>query len=150
MGVRIPQPAPNSYVFEESRMGKGNYKMSEPCVYCGKGTYTSIFVKDLGKYAPVCTECRDRMERERIDQALTDVKSASDFSTWKMSDMSEAFWTHLIRYQKHPNKRSLGVIQMAFLWACHADHGLSNSFSHAMKWCDIDLSEERRKTLPED
>lgn len=124
--------------------------MSKPCVYCGEETYTNIFVKELNRYAPVCRDCRDRMDRERIDAALADVKGASDFSTWKMSDMSDAFWTHLIRYQKHPNKRSLSIMQMAFLWACHADHGLSNSFSHAMQWCGIDLSEERHKDLPED
>lgn len=49
------------------------------------------------------------------------------------------------RYVKEPNPESLNYMDMAFRWACHDSHGLSNSFSHALKWAGIDLWAEDRK-----
>lgn len=122
------------------------------CVYCGGETYTMIFVKDdgdpKGGYKPVCTDCAKRIRSEKIEAELKNVHRASDFSSWKKEDMSEAFWMHLIRFQKCPNKHSLSVMKTAFHWACHADHGLSNSFSNALNWCGIDLFEQSIKDLP--
>ena len=65
--------------------------------------------------------------------------------TWDHGDMSELFWIHLGRYVKEPNPESLNYMDMAYRWACHDSHGLSNSFSHALKWAGIDLWAEDRK-----
>lgn len=124
--------------------------MSERCIYCGCFTSRYIWVEQFKAYCAVCEDCEKEQRRGHISARLRDVHGASDFSCWKMEDMSEAFWMHLIRYQKHPNKRSLNIMQTAYLWACHADHGLSNSFSHALDWCGVDLFNERRKELPEE
>lgn len=123
----------------------------ENCIYCGKMTSTSIRVEELGKYAPVCKECREKKKKERIENDLKGVQRADDFKHWKKEDMSEAFWIHLGKYQKHPNKKSLNIIYRAWLWAVHDDHGLANSFHNALKWCGLDLNIEiDRDDLPED
>ena len=119
------------------------------CEYCGKETNTILVVCSGGKRQHVCHDCAKQMREEKIEAALMSVSKAADFSSWKREDMSEAFWMHLIRYQKHPNKHSLSVMRTAFLWACHDDHGLSNSFAHALDWCGIDFFEEMTKELPE-
>lgn len=33
----------------------------------------------------------------------------------------------------------------ALSWACHDNHGISNSFYHALKWAGIDLYTEQKK-----
>lgn len=120
------------------------------CFYCGKPAYTSFLIKDIGRYEEVCPDCMREKRREFITEKLSSVKGPRDFSTWKKEDMSEAFWLHLIKYQKHPNKYSLSVMRTALLWAFHDDHGLSNSFTHAMEWCGIDLFKEiARDDLPD-
>lgn len=119
------------------------------CIYCGAETNSMVFIQEHGAYGAVCHDCARRKRKERIEESLGNVENASDFSSWKKEDMSEAFWIHLIEYQKCPNKHSLNVMQTAFLWACHDDHGLSNSFAHALDWCGIDFFEERLKELPE-
>ena len=120
------------------------------CNDCKQPTSISHCFKEDGKWIEVCTECWKKREAKRIEGALETVNHPSDFRTWKMDDMSEAFWMHLARYKKKPNRKSLDVMNQAFLWACHADHGLSNSFYHALKWCGIDLhTEQGRKDLPD-
>ena len=83
----------------------------------------------------------DGMEEARwvdqIRQRGTTVIEAADFKTWKMKDMSELFWTHLGIYVKEPNKESARLMICALDWAVHADHGLFNSFTHALKWAKI-------------
>lgn len=120
------------------------------CHFCGEYTYTRRFVKQVGETVPICDDCVDRLKQEEIAAQLQSVQKTEQFSNWTKNDLSEAFWLHLGIYKKHPNKRSLRIIEMAFHWACHDDHGLANSFSHAMKWCELDLHTEfNRKDLPE-
>lgn len=120
------------------------------CELCGSYTYTSRYVKQVGKSIPICDACEDRLKKEEISEKLRAVQKTENFSTWSRENISEAFWLHLGIYKKHPNKRSLSIIEMAFHWACHADHGLANSFNHAMKWCELDYVDEcLRKDLPE-
>lgn len=33
---------------------------------------------------------------------------------------------------------------ISYAWACHDNHGLSNSFKNAMKWAGVDLRKEQR------
>lgn len=120
------------------------------CDLCKKATQFSVGRKLNNKYVTICEECDDRLEKERIASALEEVNHPSDFKNWKMADMSEAFWTHLAIYHKCPNKKSLSIMNKAILWACHANHGLSNSFFHALDWLNIDLWKEQKRTdLPE-
>ena len=119
------------------------------CEYCGGETRSLVVVDHEHGYQAVCADCMRKLRQDRIEKELASVSQASDFASWKKEDMSEAFWMHLIRYQKCPNQRSLSIMRTAFLWACHDDHGLSNCFSHALKWCGIDFFAERLKDLPE-
>jgi recombinational DNA repair protein (RecF pathway) len=116
------------------------------CSHCGttKATTWTTFERKV-----VCWECWEKLRKEKILMAGDGIKQTSDFKDWDMGDMSELFWLHLGKYQKNPNKKSLSLMYSAFLWACHADHGLSNSFDNALKWCKIDLfSELQRTDLP--
>lgn len=112
----------------------------EPCVMCGKPTYT--IVSGIGH---LCKECREVEKQKRIIEKSKTLTTCSDFKTWDHGDMSELFWIHLGRYVKEPNPESLNYMDMAYRWACHDSHGLSNSFSHALKWAGIDLWAEDRK-----
>ena len=120
------------------------------CEFCGGYTYTKQFVKKVGRSAYICDDCLEKFEQEEVSDKLKAVQKTEHFKTWSKEDLSEAFWLHLGIYKKHPNRRSLNILEMAFHWACHDDHGLANSFNHAMKWCGIDLyTEFERKDLPE-
>ena len=121
------------------------------CDLCKKVTQFSVGRKLNDKYVTICEECDDRLEQERIVTALEEVKHPSDFKNWKMADMSEAFWMHLAIYKKCPNKKSLSIMKQAFHWAAHADHGLSNSFCHALEWIGIpNIFMVDTKELPEE
>lgn len=120
------------------------------CEFCGGYTYTRRFVKQVGETVPICDNCEDKLKANEIARKLTDVQKTEHFSAWSAKELSDAFWLHLGIYKKHPNKRSLKIIEMAFHWACHDNHGLANSFNHAMKWCELDLyTEFERDDLPE-
>lgn len=112
------------------------------CDNCGKTTSVSFY---LGNKKSVCPECHETMEENRILTQSNNVNHASDFKDWGEHDLSELFWIHLGKYKKEPNPESLKYINMAFAWACHASHGLSSSFYHAMKWADIDLYTEQKR-----
>lgn len=116
------------------------------CEFCGGYTCTSTYVKKVGKSVPICDNCEDRFKQEEIAGKLENVQKTENFSSWSKKDLSEAFWLHLGIYKKCPNRRSLRIIEMAFHWACHDDHGLANSFNHAMKWCGLDLYTEFERT----
>lgn len=119
------------------------------CIRCGNWSNTLRKLKGMDKYDYLCDKCNNNIYMERIESDLENVSKPVDFKSWEKRDMSEAFWIHLGKYKKCPNQKSLDVIYTAYLWACHDDHGLSNSFRHAMKWCGIDLlTEIRRKDLP--
>lgn len=121
------------------------------CDLCKKPSWSGYCIIYDGKSVTVCGECNDKIERDRIDEKLKDVTEACDFKNWKMRDMSEAFWMHLARYKKCPNRKSLQIMNRALLWAVHADHGLSNSFYHALDWVGLNLHKElKREDLPED
>lgn len=124
--------------------------MYKKCEVCGSDNrvYQKRYID--GNDVWVCDDCKTKFDHDEIEKRLGSVEKACDFKDWKSSDMSEAFWIHLGKYQKHPNRYSLTIMLRAFTWACHADHGLSNSFSNAMKWCGIDwVKEKNRKDLPE-
>lgn len=85
-----------------------------------------------------------------IEDRLECITKSSDFKSWSKEDFSESFWIILAHYQKHPNRKDLNMLWTIFCWACHDDHGLSNSFRHALQWCKIDLNvESDREDLPE-
>ncbi len=76
---------------------------------------------------------------EELEIRAKNIKSSSDFKTWKHRDLSELFWICLGRYVKEPNGNDLQMMRRAYLWAVHDNHGLANSMSHAMKWAGIDI-----------
>lgn len=83
-------------------------------------------------------------------KSLDTIHHASDFESWSSEQLSDAFWAALIEYQKRPNRRSLEIISCALSWSCHADHGLSSSFCHALEWCGFDIYDEaHRDDLPD-
>lgn len=112
----------------------------ESCIKCGEPTNTI-----WGKNGYLCDNCRRKMDEDRIIEKSKDVMKPSDFKEWESRDMSELFWIHLGKYVKEPNRESLAYMEMAYSWACHDNHGLSNSFRHALKWAGIDLWNEYRK-----
>lgn len=116
------------------------------CEFCGAVTGRTDFIKNVGRRADVCNECYKEQEVLRIAKQLQTVEKAVHFKEWSKRDLSEAFWTHLGIYVKHPNQRSRQIIYQAYLWAVHDDKGLANSFSHAFRWCNIDIADEMDRT----
>lgn len=116
------------------------------CEFCDTGSGGIEYVEKVQRRACICRECREKFKQEVIEEKLKSVQKPDDFKGWKDADLSEAFWIHLVRYQKQPNQRSLSILSRAFLWAVHDNHGLSNSFRHALKWCGINLNFELRRT----
>ena len=120
------------------------------CYICGRVPMSFSREYENDRYIIVCNDCRKRRQQEKLEKDLESVHEPVHFRGWEKRDMSEAFWVHLGRYKNCPNKRSLEIMYLAILWAHHDDHGLSNSFHHALKWCDIDIfTEQQRKDLPE-
>ena len=110
------------------------------CIDCGNKTNT--YYSGIG---PLCKDCYKKRDHEKILKAYENVTKCSDFKDWKGRDLSELFWIHLGKYVKEPNAKSFEVMEMAYRWACHADHGLSNSFRNAMNWAGIDLLTDWKK-----
>lgn len=120
------------------------------CPMCKKETSISSHEKIDGNYVSICIECSKKHHDATIEKRLESVERAHHFKDWDGRDLSDAFWMHLGKYKNYPNRRSLDIMRSALLWACHADHGLSSSFHHALKWCGIDLYAEIERTdLPE-
>lgn len=121
------------------------------CDMCNKETNTRIAKTINGKLMCICLECREKHHYETIEANLENVDKPYHFKDWDHGDMSDAFWLHLGIYKKRPNQKSLSVMKNAWYWACHASHGLSSSFTHALEWCGIDLWKELKRTdLPEE
>lgn len=116
--------------------------MTERCDDCKKIKSTCHYL--VGGIC-ICDDCYKDREQKRIIEKSHQLKHPSDFKEWKSSDMSELFWIHLGKYIKNPNEESIRYMTMAWHWACHDNHGLANSFDHALKWAGINLLEERRK-----
>ena len=112
----------------------------EPCVKCGKPCNT--IYSTVGY---LCLDCRQKMYEDKVLEKSKALTKPSDLKDWDHGDMSELFWIHLGKYIKEPTLESLNYMDMAYRWACHDSHGLSNSFSHALKWAGIDLYEEDLK-----
>lgn len=117
------------------------------CENCGTSSATSWTTYDKKH---VCMDCYMSLKKQKLLDKSENINQASDFEQWKSSDLSEIFWIMLGEYQKRPNKKALKLMFRAYLWAVHADHGLSNSFAHALDWCGIDLYAEKNKDLPEE
>lgn len=107
------------------------------CIDCGG--HANTIVSSIG---PLCEACRKKRRQDRVLEMSEAVKKPADFKNWDSGDMSELFWIHLGRYIKEPNPTSLMFMELAYRWACHDSHGLSNSFKHAMDWAKIDLYAE--------
>lgn len=109
------------------------------CTFCGKNI-------NVGYGNPsMCKECYDKKYEEKIDKNSETLTHPSDLKSWDTGDMSELFWLNLSRYMKEPTAKSYDMINLAFKWACHSSHGLSNSFDHALQWAKIDLYEEGKR-----
>lgn len=120
-----------------------------PYIRCFKCGANSGYFHSYGGYH-LCHECYEKASMEEIDRRAEYVKEAKDFKEWNGRDLSEIFWIELGRYQKYPNKRSINLMKMAYMWAMHDNHTLSNSITHALEWCKIDIFKESRRTdLPE-
>ena len=92
---------------------------------------------------------------ERISFLESSIKKEqiclADIREWSSSDLSQFFWNNLIEFQKHLNKGSISRMKLALAWAAHADHGLSNSFCNALRWCHIDLyADGKRDDIPDE
>ena len=105
----------------------------DTCSMCGQPARTYVG----GEHGYLCKDCREKMKQEEVLEKAKTLTKCSDFKQWDSGDMSELFWIHLGRYVKEPNPESLYYMELAFRWACHADHGLSNSFHNALKWAGI-------------
>jgi hypothetical protein len=111
------------------------------CDWCGNPiTESSIHCR----YGTLCSsECYEFARQHEVENAGININKPADFKEWESSDMSELFWIHLGKYMKHPNRYSLNIMQNALCWANHDNHGLSNSFRHALKWAKIDIWREK-------
>ena len=113
----------------------------ERCNWCNKPiTLSSIESKNE---IFCCFDCYKASKQNKIEIAAKDIEKPVDFKGWSKDDLSEIFWIHLGRYVKRPNKYSLSLMQRAYSWAMHDDHGLSNSFRHALDWAKIDIWKEK-------
>lgn len=110
------------------------------CVDCGNKTNTL-----LSGIGYLCHDCRRRRKQEEVIEKSKTLEKCSDFKVWDSGDMSELFWIHLGRYVKEPNKESLYFMELAYRWACHDNHGIANSFRHALEWAGIDLLTEYQR-----
>lgn len=112
------------------------------CADCGGKSHT-IYGEFGNEY--LCSDCYNKRRQNKLIAKSEEIQECSDFQTWDHGDLSELFWIHLGRYVKEPNPESLSYMEMAYRWACHASHGLTNSFSNALKWACIDLHTESAK-----
>lgn len=111
------------------------------CDVCNKEISIS-FYRD-GK--SLCSECDDEYTKNKILEMASKVKEPRDFKDWTGNDLSELFWNTFIEYQKNPTLHGIEMINRIFLWSCHANHTLSNTIIHTLKWCEMDLFNEREK-----
>lgn len=112
------------------------------CYDCGRHAVTSY-----GEFGGIvlCDDCFNKRLKSKVEEKSLSVHKSSDFSSWNHGDMSELFWMHLGKYIKEPNEHSLNLMYMAYLWACHDNRGLANSFCNALKWAKIDLYAEQER-----
>lgn len=111
------------------------------CYLCDAATSATRCWKEKdGVSHDVCFACHDKKKAERITEICNSVTAPSSFKGVRKEDLSECFWVHLGIYAKRPNKKSLAIIRRAYGWACHDDHGLANSFRHAMIWVGVPRS----------
>lgn len=82
---------------------------------------------------------------EELISKAKEYTCGGQFKNWSGRDLADAFWTALAMYQKEPSLELLRVMEHAFNWAVHADHGLAHSFNHAWKWIGFNLLEEYEK-----
>lgn len=92
-------------------------------------------------------ELEEQQKQHTADliEKCKDYHCEAQFKGWEGKDLSDAFWYALGSYQKKPSLEAFKIMELAYNWACHADHGLSNSFYHAWKWSGFDFAEEYMK-----
>ena len=113
------------------------------CADCGSKAAYSQYT-EYGNIC-LCSDCRDKRREPELIERGRQITHPSDFKQWDSGDMSELFWIHLGKYVKEPNPESLQCMRKAFCWACHDNHGIANSFHHALKWAGIDLYTEAQR-----
>lgn len=129
-----------SFILFLSLFAKGDDTVDWKCGICGKTTNQSV------NGEVICSECEQKRKEKELMEKGDTVKCDADFKDWKMADMSELFWIHLGIYVQNPNQRSAEILCHALNWAAHADHGLCNSFHHALKWAGYpNIYKERLK-----
>lgn len=111
------------------------------CNRCGKSV--SVFTRVDGN--EVCMDCYHEIQTQQLLERAEEIKKAEHLRDWSERDQSELFWLTFIEYQKTPSLRGIELISRIFLWACHANHTLSNTINNVFKWCGMDLWTELDK-----
>lgn len=117
------------------------------CSKCGKDV--SVYTGPVGN--KICLDCKKQQETADILRRAEDIQRADHLRDWKERDQSELFWLTFIEYRKNPTLKGIELISRIFLWACHANHTLSNTICNVFDWCGMDLWVEldRLKELEE-
>lgn len=103
----------------------------------------------IGKHAKIdikeFAETEEKRHKEKLIEKCKDYHCEAQFKDWEGKDLSDAFWYALGSYQKKPSYELFKIMNLAYCWACHADHGLAHSFLDAWKWAGFDLCREYEK-----
>ena len=111
------------------------------CEYCNKETSCTTSRARMG-YGRVCMECAEALDLQYILKESEKVNKACDFKGWDHGDLSDLFWYHLGEYIKDKNPEiHFPMMKRALFWAMHDSHGLSSSFTHALKWAKVSIDE---------
>lgn len=92
-------------------------------------------------------ELEEQQKQHTADliEKCKDYHCEAQFKDWEGKDLSDAFWYALGSYVKEPNAQAFKTMELAYYWACHADHGLAHSFLDAWKWVGFNFSNEYTK-----
>lgn len=115
--------------------------MARVCNKCGKSSIS--FAVFHGE--DMCSDCASKLRAEEVLNRASKTEDAKDFKGWTSKDMTTAFYEAFGRYVKGPNKEDMKTIVRIWLWACHAEHGVSTAISYAFKWAKLDMYTERKR-----
>lgn len=87
----------------------------------------------------VCMDCHKKIQTEALLERSQSVEKAEHLRDWSERDQSELFWITFVEYKKKPTLKGIELINRIFLWACHANHCLSNTIHNVFDWCGMDL-----------
>lgn len=112
------------------------------CKECGRDS--DVFTSFDGR--TVCFECKEKLNKEKVQSMIDGANEPRDYEEFSADELADAFWISLGKYIKHPNKKDLKKMNDMFLWACHDSHAQYTNFANALKWCNIDLWIEKKRT----